>query len=263
MTTDEQQKLSPAEFAAKIKAQYPDYASVPDDELAQRMIAKFPSYRSIVEMPDTAAPSSPPTPSDSGAVIPAGAALAVPAVARGAMEVATNPAVPRVAASVGRVIGGAAPVIGGGAELGPAGALLGMGQVAKGAWAGGKAGWFTGKLAQDVAAPVARAAEVLAPYAQAISTVSGAQGVLDLAQMADKTRKDIGTLGFSLETPRSDADKAANPTLVTAVASKISDLASSLAKNGVEAPVAHAIKLISDGSSTAFGKLMSLYMSAK
>lgn len=36
------------EFAAKIKAKYPQYADMPDDELAQKMIAKFPQYKDMI-----------------------------------------------------------------------------------------------------------------------------------------------------------------------------------------------------------------------
>lgn len=44
------QKLSSKDFAAKIKAKYPDYASIPDDELTQKMLDKFPEYRDTVEV---------------------------------------------------------------------------------------------------------------------------------------------------------------------------------------------------------------------
>jgi hypothetical protein len=40
--------LSTAEFAARIKAEYPDYASVPDEELTRRVLAKYPEYRQQV-----------------------------------------------------------------------------------------------------------------------------------------------------------------------------------------------------------------------
>lgn len=118
----------------------------------------------------------------------AAAGKAIPAAATGAMELATNPAVPQMAATAGRVAGAILPV----AKLGPVG-LLGS---AKGAWAGGKGGWFGGKLAQQAAAPVAGALEKVAPYAQTLSTMGGAQGALDLAQMAEPDRTDIGTMGM-------------------------------------------------------------------
>lgn len=46
------QLLTPAEFAQTIKAKYPDYASVPDGELAARMLEKYPEYKSRVRMAD-------------------------------------------------------------------------------------------------------------------------------------------------------------------------------------------------------------------
>jgi hypothetical protein len=41
--------LTPEQFAQSIKAKYPDYASVPDAELAQRMLTKYPEYRDRVQ----------------------------------------------------------------------------------------------------------------------------------------------------------------------------------------------------------------------
>ena len=37
------------QFAARIKAKYPDYQSVPDKELVDRIIAKHPEYKSQVD----------------------------------------------------------------------------------------------------------------------------------------------------------------------------------------------------------------------
>jgi hypothetical protein len=150
----------------------------------------------------TAAPES-----DSGALIAKGAAAAVPVAANAAAELATNPNVPKAAAAAGRLVGAIAPTVAGGAAGGPVGALAGAANAAKGAWAGGKTGWFTGKLAQEIAAPVASVAEKVAPYAQAASTVAGAQGVNDLAQMAEPKRQDIGFMGMA--SPGSASDQAA------------------------------------------------------
>lgn len=62
-------------------------------------------------------------------------------------------------------------------------------------WSAGKGGYWLGRGAQAIAAPVAKVATAVVPYAQAASTLSGAQGVNDLAQMAEPNRSDIGTLG--------------------------------------------------------------------
>jgi hypothetical protein len=153
----------------------------------------------------------------------AAAGQGVPAAAGAAMEVATNPNTARVAAAAGRVIGGSAPIVGGGIAGGPIGALAGVGAAAKGAWMGGKTGWFTGKLAQQVAPPVAAALEKVAPYAQALSTLGGAQGVGDLAQMAEPERRDIGVMGAGAAPPQwmttkpPDAAKLAAMPVETAV----------------------------------------------
>jgi hypothetical protein len=126
-----------------------------------------------------------------------GAAALAPTAADATMRLATSPAVPRTAATIGRITGAIGPaageVIAGNV---PAGIAL-LGNAGKTAWSGGKAGWFTGKLLQRAAAPVASALEKLTPYAQGLSTLSGVQGVLDLAQMAEPKRRDIGFLGMS------------------------------------------------------------------
>lgn len=43
--------LTPEAFAQSIKAKYPDYASVPDAELAAKMLEKYPEYRDRVQVP--------------------------------------------------------------------------------------------------------------------------------------------------------------------------------------------------------------------
>lgn len=45
----EGQKLSVAEFAAKIKVKYPEYESVEDGELVRRIVSKYPEYADIVQ----------------------------------------------------------------------------------------------------------------------------------------------------------------------------------------------------------------------
>lgn len=42
-------QMTRAEFAASIKAKYPAYAQVPDDELATRMLEKYPVYQSQIK----------------------------------------------------------------------------------------------------------------------------------------------------------------------------------------------------------------------
>lgn len=47
--------MTPDEFGAKIKAKYPDYASVDNVELSRRIVAKHPEYASQVEFKDAVA----------------------------------------------------------------------------------------------------------------------------------------------------------------------------------------------------------------
>lgn len=165
----------------------------------------------------------------SGALRMAAAAKVVPAATRVVEELATNPAVPRVAAKVGKVVGAVAPAVVGGAEGGPIGALAGVAAASKGAWAGGKTGWFTGKLAQEVAGPVASILGKVAPYVQTLSTVSGIQGGLDLAQMAEPKRQDLGFLGVG----KSINVIGAHPALVNLLVSKVTDAVNALMSHGL------------------------------
>ena len=205
-------------------------------------------------IPDSAEPQS-----SKGALVMQAAAKAVPAIATAAYDFGTSPTVAKTASSLARNATTLGGVIQGVATASPAQVLA----APREGWAAGKGAYWLTQGAQSAARPVATALETLKPYAQAISTISGAQGVLDLAQMADQTRKDIGTLGFSLDGARSQAEKDAHPALINAIASKIGDLASSLAKNGVPAAEATALKLISAGNAATFGKLMTLYMKSK
>jgi hypothetical protein len=43
-------KLSPSQFASRVKAKYPEYADLDDVELARRVVAKFPEYRDAVDL---------------------------------------------------------------------------------------------------------------------------------------------------------------------------------------------------------------------
>ncbi len=116
-------------------------------------------------------------------------------------RMATSPTLPKTAATIGRIIGGVAPPIGGAMVGGVPGFLAGIGAAAHGSWAGGKTGWHSGKLMQSVATPVARGLSAAAPYAQSLGTLAGAQGPLDLAQMAEPNRRDIGFLGMGASQP--------------------------------------------------------------
>lgn len=52
--------MTRAEFAQSIKAKYPVYASIPDDELATKMLAAYPQYQAqIKDAAPTAAPAAP------------------------------------------------------------------------------------------------------------------------------------------------------------------------------------------------------------
>lgn len=110
----------------------------------------------------------------------------VPMAQKGVEELATHPGVARMGQRFGAVAGGIGGLV---KTANPLGAMGGM-------MAGGKLGNLLGQAAQSVAGPIAKGAGAVAPFAQTLGTLSGAQGVGDLAQMAEPTRKDIGFLGI-------------------------------------------------------------------
>jgi uncharacterized protein YcfJ len=84
--------MSPTQFAAKIKAAYPAYSSIPDEELTQKVIDKHPVYKQVVYQPSQGGVT--PTPSKAGKMFDT--------VAQSAVNAA-----PGIAGTVGAVAGGA------------------------------------------------------------------------------------------------------------------------------------------------------------
>lgn len=176
-------------------------------------VVEFPDSMSSDEVNAAAAKlyqDHQPKPSDSEAL---GLAALRPATSL-VTDMATNPAFPKATATAGRIIGGLAPVIGGGSKYGLGGAAMGLAGSAQGSWAGGKTGYFTGKMLQSMAMPVAKGMNAMAPYVGPLTVASGAS---DLAQMAEPTRKDIGTFGVTL----GDTHDPEHPALLNLIAQKI------------------------------------------
>lgn len=111
-------------------------------------------------------------------------------------------------------------------------------------WAAGKGGYWGTKALQGVARPVAAALEKAAPIAEAVAKVGGVQGALDLAQMAEPNRKDIGFLGLGFTKPEDDLK-----TLTAAI--------------GKGANPAQAAAQITHGNPQRFGALMTAYMQSR
>jgi hypothetical protein len=109
---------------------------------------------------------------------------------------------------------------------------------------GNAAYWLTRNFGQPAARGISATLEAIAPYAQTLSTLSGAQGVLDLAQVSEPNRQDIGTIGVSIGQPRSDAEKTAHPALLNMLASKVQDGIAALMHYGLSRE--DAVKAISD-----------------
>ncbi len=129
-------------------------------------------------------------PVDSSALLMSGAAHAAPIAQTVVEEIATNPNVVKTGKAAGQVAG-----LVKGLATGNPFTAIGATKV------GGKTGTMAAQGAQKVAGVTAALLEKAAPYTQALSTASGAQGVLDLAQMAEPGRRDIGFLGASTVDP--------------------------------------------------------------
>lgn len=206
---------------------------------------------SVAESPLKTAPNGPIAGSNT-ALTAAVVSHITPIIERGLMELATNPNVAKHGAAIGRAVGGVAPIVGGAIEGGPIGALVGVGASAKGAWAGGKTGWFTGKLAQNVSGHVLKIAQEVAPY---LEKAMGAQGVLDLAQMAEPARQDIGVLGIG-RTPSAPTNQQAIQAQQSADLGRMKQLV-----DQGSTPAEAAAKW-SNGSMSRYAELMNLYLKA-
>lgn len=142
------------------------------------------------------------------------AAKGVPKVAQITDEIATNPRLVSRARALGELAGTVKGWVGGG-PLGAAG----------GAVAGGRAGETLGSVLQRTAqsaSPYIRAAE---PYAQTLSTLSSPQNLLELAQMAEPGRRDIGFLGMEVNRQKVPGEQ---PPLLNAAVEKLMQLAAQL-----------------------------------
>lgn len=112
-STAAEPKISPEEFASKIKAKYPAYANVSNAELTHRFIAKYPVYKERV---------------DWGAAAPAGMTGATVSTGRVGPESAAgkfmSAAQPKLAAAA-PAVGGTIGAVAGGLVAGPPGAVVG------------------------------------------------------------------------------------------------------------------------------------------
>ena len=150
-------------------------------------------------------------PSTNSALSMAGARGLLPIAENMAAEFGTNPNIPKIGAAVGRTLGGAAPVAAAMSSGNPVAMAMSPANIASGSWAGGRTGWHTAKLAQGMVRPVASLLGRLQPLAEKVGALAGPQGFLDLAQMAEPKRKDIGFLGIGFnDTPSEPAPLVKN-----------------------------------------------------
>lgn len=109
-------------------------------------------------------------------------------------------------------------------------------------WAAGKGGYFGTKALQGAARGTSAVLEKAAPVIDALAKVGAVQGALDLAQMAEPNRKDIGVLGVGGSLP------------------DLQVLTAAVAKG---ANPAQAAAQIANGDMSRFGKLMTAYMQSR
>lgn len=131
-------------------------------------------------------------PDTSTALSLAGAGAGVPIAARGMLDFATSPTAAKTLGSVARGLTTTGGVIHGLYRGNPSEVIA----APISGWAAGKGGYFLGRNLQDVAKPIAGLLEKATPYASTFTQLAGAQGINDLAQMAEPSRKDIGFLGI-------------------------------------------------------------------
>lgn len=163
-------------------------------------------------------PAVPDTQSSIGGAGLAGAGALLPSAATAVEDFATSPTAAKTLGSVARAATTVGAVGSGIASGNPTQVLAAPME----GWAAGKGGYFLGKGLQSVATPVAKALDTVAPYAQTLSTLGGAQGLLDLVQMVDPKRKDLGFLGVTLNDPHDSEHPAIINAALDYVKSKIS-----------------------------------------
>lgn len=167
----------------------------------------------------TSAPS-PQQQSNVGGIALAAGQAALPKIASWTADFAANPDAWRTAKVIGELAGGAAGLSHGG--------LFGA---AGGSYMGAKAGWRLSNLAQRGAQAVSNtvrpAAQAVLNAERYISPLTIAQSGLDLAQMADPTRKDIGFLGIGA------GDEKIDPKNVPLINELIAKAADAIGKHDV------------------------------
>lgn len=213
-------------------AQY-NFEGIPDAPAGGYNFAGIPDVKMAASESDQ--PSS-------SALKLAGVRPAVSAATRIAAQVATSPNVEKAAEIAGRLTGGAVGLTTTG---GLKGAVIGASK-------GAKLGSVVSAISDRVAIPTAKLLERIAPYAQTAATLSGVQGGLDLAQMADPKREDIGLLGIG-HSSNGSAELRAPASQLRAVQYLIAKGASP----------SDAVKRVSGGVPQLMGPLMGLYMRSK
>ncbi len=130
--------------------------------------------------------------SSGGAALPsAGAASAVPIGAVALNAISKSSKFPELTGAIARGVTTAASLYNGISTHNPYTTFTAPGV----GWIAGKGGYFLGKDFQKIAGPISEGLKTAIPAASLATAASGVQGGLDLAQMDDPKREDIGTLG--------------------------------------------------------------------
>lgn len=198
---------------------------------------------------DWFAAQAPPPPSPKAALALAAAGQAIPVAAKYVTTFAQSPTAAKVGGAIARHATTAAEVARGLVTASPTDILA----APKAGWFAGKGGYWLTKAAQGVSGPVGAALEKVAPYAQTLLTLAGAQGINDLAQMAEPNRKDIGFLGLGASVPKSE--------LIASAREHGAEWVNNGVKNGLNP--AQAAARVADGDPEIFGAIMTSYMRSR
>lgn len=182
-------QFTPQEFAAKIKAKYPSYASIPDDQLVEKITTKYPQYKSQIK---TAPPPATAKPEGFLQKLNRWYTTATKDVAPGNVpgveqELPTTSS-PRDTLRRGSTIaaGMGAPALVGSLAAAPVATGMGLAGGAVGGYAGGKAG---GYLGEKVGAPEL-GEDIGSLVGSTVGAGAGGKGGSKISEMLTKRKVD-------------------------------------------------------------------------
>ena len=226
------------------------------DGMPDKLLSADPRAGVVQHAADTADAKDSTTSGTNTAVSAALLAHLTPYLERGLMDFATNPNAAKVASGVAKGMNYLALPTAGAVSGGPVGATTGMLAAAKTAWPVGKAAYRSTQFMQGLAAPLTQFVEAISPYVQKLNPAIGAQGMLDLAQMVEPAREDIGVLGIG-KTPSQPSNQASRQKQQQ---DDIRRLRTLVARGTTPQ---EAARIWANGNTARYAELMNLYLKAK